>query len=43
MLKGATLTLRGTNLLDQNYTIPGLYGPVDGPPFEFYVEWALRF
>jgi hypothetical protein len=43
LLKGSTFTLRGTNVLDQNYNVPGIYGPGDGPPLAFYAEWALRF
>jgi outer membrane receptor protein involved in Fe transport len=43
LLKGSTLTLRGTNVLDQGYNVPGIYGPADGPPLAFYAEWAMRF
>jgi outer membrane receptor protein involved in Fe transport len=43
LLKGSTLTFRGTNVLDRDYRIPDLYGPTDSPPFAFYAEWALRF
>jgi outer membrane cobalamin receptor len=43
LIKGSTLTFRGTNVLDRDYLVPDLYGPTDGPPLAFYAEWALRF
>jgi outer membrane receptor protein involved in Fe transport len=43
LVKNSELTLRGTNLLDRDYQVPGLYGPVDGQQIAFYAEWAYRF
>jgi outer membrane receptor protein involved in Fe transport len=43
LIKGSTLTLRGTNALDLDYNVPGLYGSEEGPSVAFYAEWALRF
>jgi len=42
-VKESLLTVRGTNLLDQHYKVPGAFGPVDGQPLAFYVQWALQF
>jgi len=43
LLKNSTLTLRGKNLLDGDYRVPGVYGPVEGEPFSLYVEWSVGF
>jgi outer membrane cobalamin receptor len=43
VLKHSYLTLKGTNLLDQDYQVPGIFGPVEGKPFALYAEWSLRF
>ncbi len=42
-LKNSTLTLRGRNLLDEDYRVPGVYGPVAGEPFSVYAEWSIGF
>lgn len=38
-----TLTFTLTNLLDQNYQVPDLYGPASGPPLQGTVAWQCRF
>ncbi|MCX5875948.1 MAG: TonB-dependent receptor plug domain-containing protein [Deltaproteobacteria bacterium] len=38
-----TVTLRLTNLLNQNYQQPDLFGPVAGPPFAATLVWEYRF
>lgn len=35
------LTLRATNLLDQDYQLPDVYGPVDGRPLTLSLEWRI--
>ena len=32
-----------TNLLDREFTYPGFYGPVEGPPFIFTLGFSLKF
>lgn len=41
--KKSSLTFRWKNMLDRDYTVPGLYGPVEGEGASFCVEWSVRF
>ena len=38
-----TVKLRVENFLDEDYQVPGLYGPSEGEPFTVTLEWGLRF
>ena len=38
-----SFTLHITNLLDQDYDVPDLYGPTEGPPLEAMVIWRWHF
>jgi outer membrane receptor protein involved in Fe transport len=40
---GSMLTIRGMNILDRDYQVPGTYGPAEGEPLALYAEWAWRF
>ncbi len=42
-LKNSIFTFRVKNLLDKDYKVPDLYGPVEGEGLSFYAEWSVRF
>ena len=37
------ISLRLTNLLDEDYQQPDVYGPVEGPPFSATLRWSWQF
>ncbi len=41
--KGSMLSLKINNILDEDYHVPGLYGPVEGEGISFYTDLSLRF
>ena len=43
LIQNSTLTLRGRNLRNKDYQVPGVFGPAEGSPFLFSIEWAYRF
>ena len=38
-----SLTLKATNLLDHDYQLPDVFGPIAGPPLEVSLVWQIKF
>lgn len=38
-----TLNFKILNLLDKNYKVPDVFGPMDGPPLEASLLWEIQF
>jgi len=43
LIKGASMTIGGRNLLDQKYTVPGIYGPEKGRPLTVFALWSYKW